>query len=717
MEQVRHGQESWAQFDDDDDSSTVKKPLSIPTCAFYSYFPIDTSSFTNQEQTINSHLPNFGLTNQHLVFPSSSSNQSNELPIVKNHTDLTLSPVAATHHQSPRSRSIYHENLNSHSEINSSHCTEMLFPSHQLNNWSSFNQPTVQSREQLNTTDISPFANTATTTPPATTKTTTNFSPNLSMSNNYTVTNQHIGDPWAITSDQKAYYLSQFLRLQPDIGSKLSGIQSKTFFELSKLPSSELSKIWELSDFDHDGQLTLSEFCIAMHLVVYRLNGIPIPNKLPKVLLELIETNWLSTKSSFILSSTTIKTTTTTTTTATTATTNTTTTTTINATTTTTNSNCTLNLINQSNHYNNSLRYASIDVSNSCRHFDHNNNNNNHPHHDLSLFPSSTSSSITATSIYQMKTITTPSSIHINTFPIETSQTTNSTELKHHHHHHHHEQQQQQQLHQQLQRRWSISSQSDVSSLLASEEGMILFESKLSTNPQLKHPIPLRAGTLPSTIIPEMVNSMRTSSQDDYSTVDYHKNEFLHTYQFPYDNNNNNNAFCTTTHNPIIKSTPWLPPPLTTIHSSPILFNNSQHSDSMVSPSLLSVLSKAPPPPPPPRANLLLVTSIDDEDCVNNDHTGQKCDISSMNMKEELVPSVATKFNMTEMKLTESQQPLNNNNNDNDDCTNNVIDQLKIQCNSISEMNEQLTVTLIKLQKDRIALKIFLERLMPLKTI
>ena len=74
-------------------------------------------------------------------------------------------------------------------------------------------------------------------------------------------------------------------------------------------------------------------------------------------------------------------------------------------------------------------------------------------------------------------------------------------------------------------------------------------------------------------------------------------------------------------------------------------------------------------------------------------------------------------------RLTESQQPyispsiINNNNNNNSDDNNNNVDILKHQCDSISQINEQLTTTLIKLQKDRIALKIFLERLMPLETI
>lgn len=45
----------------------------------------------------------------------------------------------------------------------------------------------------------------------------------------------------------------------------------------------------ELSDVDHDGMLTLGEFYVAMHLVVMRRNGAPIPPAtLPPALVDLI---------------------------------------------------------------------------------------------------------------------------------------------------------------------------------------------------------------------------------------------------------------------------------------------------------------------------------------------------------------------------------------------------------------------------------------------
>ncbi len=56
---------------------------------------------------------------------------------------------------------------------------------------------------------------------------------------------------------------------------------AKEFFELSHLPTSELSQIWNLADVNHDGALSLAEFCTAMHLVVLRLNGFKLPDELP----------------------------------------------------------------------------------------------------------------------------------------------------------------------------------------------------------------------------------------------------------------------------------------------------------------------------------------------------------------------------------------------------------------------------------------------------
>ncbi|XP_041115079.1 ralBP1-associated Eps domain-containing protein 2-like isoform X2 [Polyodon spathula] len=91
-------------------------------------------------------------------------------------------------------------------------------------------------------------------------------------------------DPWRITEEQRDYYTMQFKSLQPDLNSLISGSVAKNFFTKSKLSIPELSHIWELSDVDCDGALTLLEFSAAFHLIVARKNGYSLPEKLPQTL-------------------------------------------------------------------------------------------------------------------------------------------------------------------------------------------------------------------------------------------------------------------------------------------------------------------------------------------------------------------------------------------------------------------------------------------------
>ncbi|XP_048240136.1 ralBP1-associated Eps domain-containing protein 1-like isoform X8 [Haliotis rufescens] len=92
---------------------------------------------------------------------------------------------------------------------------------------------------------------------------------------------ESVDDIWAISEEQREYYMKQFKTMQPDLGGVITGKVAKDFFEKSKLPVVELSKIWQLSDLNRDGALSLEEFCIAMHLVVLRRNEIELPERLP----------------------------------------------------------------------------------------------------------------------------------------------------------------------------------------------------------------------------------------------------------------------------------------------------------------------------------------------------------------------------------------------------------------------------------------------------
>ncbi|XP_068025273.1 ralBP1-associated Eps domain-containing protein 2 isoform X1 [Melanerpes formicivorus] len=112
------------------------------------------------------------------------------------------------------------------------------------------------------------------------------LSRSLSVEQEHQDSSSHYSDdPWRITEEQRDYYVNQFKSLQPDLSSFISGSVAKNFFTKSKLPIPELSHIWELSDVDCDGALTLPEFCAAFHLVVARKNGYQLPERLPETLL------------------------------------------------------------------------------------------------------------------------------------------------------------------------------------------------------------------------------------------------------------------------------------------------------------------------------------------------------------------------------------------------------------------------------------------------
>ncbi|XP_013910751.1 PREDICTED: ralBP1-associated Eps domain-containing protein 2 isoform X1 [Thamnophis sirtalis] len=111
-------------------------------------------------------------------------------------------------------------------------------------------------------------------------------------------------DLWRVTEEQRDYYINQFKSLQPDLNSFISGSVAKNFFTKSKLPIPELSHIWELSDVDCDGALTLAEFCVAFHLVVARKNGYLLPDSLPETLLpDYLHAASLKPKGEYILNS------------------------------------------------------------------------------------------------------------------------------------------------------------------------------------------------------------------------------------------------------------------------------------------------------------------------------------------------------------------------------------------------------------------------------
>lgn len=83
-------------------------------------------------------------------------------------------------------------------------------------------------------------------------------------------------------------YWQIFQGLKPE-GNKLTGEKVSPVLKNSRLPDSQLSQIWDLSDIDADGKLDFEEFCITLRLIFDTVNGntSEIPEELPSWLIPL----------------------------------------------------------------------------------------------------------------------------------------------------------------------------------------------------------------------------------------------------------------------------------------------------------------------------------------------------------------------------------------------------------------------------------------------
>lgn len=87
--------------------------------------------------------------------------------------------------------------------------------------------------------------------------------------------------PWAVTKDEKRIYDDLFRSWDGFGKGYISGDQAIEIFSQSGLDKSDLEKIWTLADPNNRGRLNLDEFAVAMHLIYRKLNGYPVPNRLP----------------------------------------------------------------------------------------------------------------------------------------------------------------------------------------------------------------------------------------------------------------------------------------------------------------------------------------------------------------------------------------------------------------------------------------------------
>ena len=63
--------------------------------------------------------------------------------------------------------------------------------------------------------------------------------------------------PWNITREQLNYYTTQFFSMQSNPRGVVPGHEAKEFFEKSRLPITELRRIWQLSDINKVEKLTI----------------------------------------------------------------------------------------------------------------------------------------------------------------------------------------------------------------------------------------------------------------------------------------------------------------------------------------------------------------------------------------------------------------------------------------------------------------------------
>jgi actin cytoskeleton-regulatory complex protein PAN1 len=91
--------------------------------------------------------------------------------------------------------------------------------------------------------------------------------------------------PWAVTKDEKKIY-DQLFKAWDGFGKGfISGDVAIEIMGQSGLDRRDLEGIWTLSDPNNRGRLDMDEFAVAMHLIYRKLNGYPVPNRLPPELI------------------------------------------------------------------------------------------------------------------------------------------------------------------------------------------------------------------------------------------------------------------------------------------------------------------------------------------------------------------------------------------------------------------------------------------------
>jgi hypothetical protein len=87
--------------------------------------------------------------------------------------------------------------------------------------------------------------------------------------------------PWAVTKDEKKIYDELFKAWDGFGKGFVTGDVAIEIMGQSGLGQKDLEAIWTLSDPNNRGRLDMDEFAVAMHLIYRKLNGYPVPARLP----------------------------------------------------------------------------------------------------------------------------------------------------------------------------------------------------------------------------------------------------------------------------------------------------------------------------------------------------------------------------------------------------------------------------------------------------
>ncbi|KAG0654545.1 actin organization and endocytosis protein [Monosporozyma unispora] len=88
-----------------------------------------------------------------------------------------------------------------------------------------------------------------------------------------------------ITPEEKSLFYNIFQTYDSQGKGLLDSPTAVEIFRKSGLNRSDLEHIWNLCDINNSGQLNKQEFALGMHLVYRKLNGNPLPNRLPPSLI------------------------------------------------------------------------------------------------------------------------------------------------------------------------------------------------------------------------------------------------------------------------------------------------------------------------------------------------------------------------------------------------------------------------------------------------